>query len=166
MRRLFACLALALAAPLTLSACGFQPVYAARTGVAQKLSGTLVETGDGRSAYILGLALKDELDSWQSQPRYILRASGDLSRQRQSVSLADVTTRYEVRMTVDYALYDARSGERIETGRASGRAAFDVPLDPYAAIRAEQESEERAAREAAHQIVLELARSLSRPGES
>ncbi len=164
MRLLIACLALA--APPALSACGFKPVYAENTGVARQLSGMKVETGDGRPSYALGLALKDELGTWQGQPRYILRTSIDMSRQAQSITVADIATRYEMFMQVNYAVYDAASGERLETGEVSGRAAYDVPLDPYAAIRAEQESEERAARDAAHQIVMDLTRALSQPGES
>lgn len=149
---------LASLAALALSACGFQPLYAERTGVASGLSGIAVSTGEGRPAYSLNLALRDSLGNWDADPRYRLETRIDMQRRAQSVTIADIATRYEILMDVDYALFDARTGERLTRGNVIGDSAFDVPSDPYGAIRAEQDSEERAARDAASLITMELAR--------
>lgn len=156
---------LALAATLGLASCGFQPLYAERTGVASNLSGIAVSTGDGRPAYQLGVALRDSLGNWEGDPRYKLETRIDMRRQAQSVTIADIATRYQVLMDVDYALFDARTGKRLTRGDVTGEAAFDVPSDPYGAIRAEQDSEGRAARDAASMITMELARWFRENGE-
>ena len=142
---------------LGLSACGFQPVYAERTGVSASLSNIAVQTSEGRAGYQLGLALKDRLGSWSGDAEYTLKAVVDMSRIRQSVTVADIATRYEVEMDVDYVLIERETGETVKTGKASGEASFDVPADPYATVRAEQDSELRAARDAAQQITSDLA---------
>ena len=149
--------ALVLSALFGLSACGFQPLYAERTGLAETLSDIEVVTGDGRPAYQLGLALRDRLGGWSGNARYRLEANADMRRTAQSVTVADIATRYEVEMQVRYVLIDQRSGETIRRGSASGSAGFDVPRDPYAAIRAEQNSETRAAQQAAEAITNALA---------
>jgi len=151
---------LAALAALALAGCGFQPLYAERGGVASGLSGVAVSTGEGRPAYQLGLALRDSLGSWSGDPRYLLETRIDMRRQAQSVTIADIATRYEIEMRVEYALYDADTRVELTSGRVSGNSSYDVPADPYGAIRAEQDSEQRAAEDAARLITTELARWL------
>jgi LPS-assembly lipoprotein len=62
--------------------------------------------------------------------------------------------------TVNYALYDRASGTQLTGGTVLGQASYDVPAQPYAAIRAEQDAAERATQDAAERLTIALARYL------
>jgi LPS-assembly lipoprotein len=117
-----------------------------------------VETEDGRTNYMVGTALRDRLGTWGGDGAdYVLRTRSDLSRTGQALRLDQVATRILLVTNVSYGLYDNRSGRLLTQGAVTGVATYDVPAEPYAAIRAEQDSEQRAAQEAADRVTIELA---------
>lgn len=160
--RLFAALLLPVVA-LALAGCGFRPLYATSSGVAPILSAVEVEdTGEDRASYLVGVALRDQLGTWQGEdPAYVLQTRASVSRGRTALTVDQVARRIVLSLNVTYALYDRDSGARVTQGSASGIASFDVPAEPYAAIRAEQDATERAARDVAGKVTTSLARYLT-----
>jgi LPS-assembly lipoprotein len=63
-------------------------------------------------------------------------------------------------MVVNWRLADAKTGAEIRKGRAEAAVTYDSADQPYAAIAAQQDGEERAAAELARQIRLDLMRAL------
>ncbi len=151
--------ALLLLAAAPLAGCGFSPLYAEDGAIAQRLSGVRVETTEGREGYLVGQALRDRMGTWgDGRDRYLLRTRTDMSQTGTALTIDQVASRLLLTVTVAYGLYDLESGRLLTQGRAQGEATYDVPRQPYAAIRAEQDSVERAAQDAAVRINLALAR--------
>lgn len=147
---------------LALGGCGFQPLYATAGGVAPALSGIEVETGEGRPSYLIGVALRDQLGTWSGdEAQHVLQTSASISRISSVLTVDQVATRIVMYMNVSYALYDHDTGQMTTRGSVVGLANYDVPAEPYAAIRAEEEATERAARDAAEKIAISLARYFS-----
>ena len=167
MRRLFpTSIALALCA-LALAGCGFKPMYGAGTGVSTRLSGIEVRTDDGRDAYLVGVALRDRLGSWQGERAlYTLETRTSLTRTSTALTIDQVASRILLGVSISYGLYDRASGDMLAQGSVTGQATYDVPIQPYAAIRAEQDSTERAANDAADRLTLALARYFDSPPEA
>ncbi|MGQ2907587.1 MAG: LPS assembly lipoprotein LptE [Aliihoeflea sp.] len=81
-----------------------------------------------------------------------------IQRSREQEPTSAVST-----VTVQYSLRD-RDGRVVAEGRTSSRAAFDVSRQQFAARRAQQDAQDRAAREAAEAVRLSLIRDLNRTG--
>ena len=62
-----------------------------------------------------------------------------------------------------YRLTDARTGAVISAGRRSIQSSYDIPAQEYAALRAERDAENRAARELAELLRLVIAQELEKP---
>lgn len=162
MRRAFSCFALPALAALALAGCGFRPMLADSTGVAPQLSGVRVETSEGRAGYLVGVALRDRLGSWESgEARYVLRTRTAMTRFGTALTLDQVASRLMLQVVLAYGLYDLETGQLVMQGETEGQAGYDLPREPYAGIRAEQDATERAATDAANQAVLALARYFS-----
>ncbi len=149
--------ALAVAA-LSLSACGFSPLYAENTGVTTALRDIRVETGEGRVAYILRQSLLDDLGArgGQGSARYTLKTQDTLTRRGLGIRVDDVATRYEISIGVRYQLIDESTGDLMKSGAVSAVASFDTPDQPFAEIAAEESARERAATLAAKRLATEL----------
>ena len=98
-------------------------------------------------------------------PRYVL----DLRIKSSSANAADLQsgdaedpTAKTVTMTAIYTLRDASDGKAIARGRRAITSAFDVPDQNFAAVRAERDAENRAARELAEVLHLSVAQDLAR----
>lgn len=163
MRRAFALLAAAGA--LALAGCGFTPLYA-EPGVSPVLSRLAVATPDTRAGYLLREHLEDELASDRSQPA-LGRLSTEMEQRRTPLGrrIDDTATRYELALTVRYALTRPGQAEPL-TGQVSAVTSYAAADQPYAGVVAHQDAEDRAAAEAARLIRLDLSRhlaDLSRP---
>lgn len=67
-----------------------------------------------------------------------------------------------VTVTALYVLEDAATGARLAEGRRSTIAPFDVSRQQFAALRAERDAQNRAAREAAELVRLAVAQDLAK----
>ena len=143
---------------LALSACaGFTPLYG-RPGVEGGLSSIETIADEGRGGYLLREQLDDVLGHKPGAPgTYKLYFSVKEFRFARGVRLDNVANRYELRMTVDWRLLDAKSGAEATKGKTEVSVTYDSADQPYAAIAAQQDGQERAATEAARRIQLELA---------
>lgn len=62
-----------------------------------------------------------------------------------------------------YVLSDARTGDRISAGVRSVQASYDISRQAFAALRAERDAQNRAARELAELLRLVIAQELENP---
>lgn len=143
------------AAPL--AGCGFTPLYA-EPGVMPGLSSIQVVAPEGRVGYLLRESLDDALAHRPGAPTaWRLDLAMDQSREPLGLRIDDVARRYQVTLTVQYALVDTATGQVAHRGAATSFASYDLADQPYAAIAARQDVQQRAADEVARKIQMDLA---------
>lgn len=147
-------------AALTLSACGFTPLYGVQ-GLAPTLAAIEVVAPQGRSGFLLREKLDDAFGRGAAAPTYRLTMTLAENRYPRGVRVDNVANRYELVLVVNYTL-TAVNGGPVKTGRIQSSVTYDAADQPYASIAAEQDGQERAAAEAARQIQLDLAAWLAK----
>ena len=154
-----ALLALILATPLV-SACGFTPIYA-EPAVGSSLRRIAVSTQDDRLGYRLREQLEDAL-AWDrsSAPLYRLTTQVEQNRRSLGRRIDDTATRYELTVKAAWTLTPISGGTPL-TGTETVTTTYAAADQPYAAIAAQQDGEERAASELARLIRLDLMQALA-----
>ena len=154
-----ALLALILATPLV-SACGFTPIYA-EPAVGSSLRRIAVSTQDDRLGYRLREQLEDAL-AWDrsSAPLYRLTTQVEQNRRSLGRRIDDTATRYELTIKAAWTLTPSSGGTPL-TGTETVTTTYAAADQPYAAIAAQQDGEERAASELARLIRLDLMQALA-----
>jgi LPS-assembly lipoprotein len=147
-------------AALTLSGCGFTPLYGVQ-GLAPALAAIEVVAPPGRAGFLLREKLDDALGRGAAAPAYRLTMTLAENRYPRGVRVDNVANRYELVLVVDYTL-TAVGGGPVKTGHIQSSVTYDSADQPYASIAAEQDGQERAAGEAARQIQLDLASWLAK----
>lgn len=137
-----------LIALVTLSACGFQPLYGG-SGI-RELSGITVESGQTNLDYRLQGELESFFGTGDGPYRLVLETETD--ERRLGLSAQARARRYALEATCRYVLY--RNSEIVHQGIIREDAYFDAPNDPYALITARQAAEGR--------VALELSRLIAR----
>ena len=151
---------IALVSLVGLCGCGFAPMYG-DTGVSGALSRIAVTTQDDRLGYRVREQLEDALGRDGSQaPLWRLQTDLDQSRRSLGRRIDDTATRYELTVRGAWTLTPAGGGEPI-AGVESVTTTYAAADQPYAAIAAQQDGEERAAAELARLIRLDIMRALS-----
>ena len=152
-------LALILATPLV-SACGFTPIYA-EPAVGSSLRRIAVSTQDDRLGYRLREQLEDAL-AWDrsSAPLYRLTTQVEQNRRSLGRRIDDTATRYELTVKAAWTLAPASGGTPL-TGTETVTTTYAAADQPYAAIAAQQDGEERAAAELARLIRMDLMQALA-----
>jgi len=154
-----------MAAAAGLSACGFTPLYATG-GAAGGLSVIEIATPagdiqapDGRAAYLLREQLNDALARDQARPAVYRLTISSLSETRDPRGLGptNVASRYEMSLRVEYTLNEIAGGRELKTGAQTVLVSYPAVTPPYAGVVAQQDSQQRAAAEAARRIRLDLA---------
>jgi len=146
-------------AGLALAGCGFTPLYG-EAGVGSSLGRIAVTTQDDRLGYRLREQLEDALGRDASQaPLWRLEATAEQSRRPLGRRVDDTATRYELTVRGSWILTPAAGGTPL-TGTETVTTTYAAADQPYAAIAAQQDGEERAAAELARQIRLDLMRAL------
>jgi LPS-assembly lipoprotein len=157
-------LALTLAALLTLSACGLQPMYAGggSGAVAQGLAAVDVPPIEGRAGWLMRNALRDRLtQSGGSAPtRYRLDVLLDDKLEGLGLLTDDTVGRERRTLRARYQLVDLASGEILLDATAGSDAGIDVVSSEYATIAAEETALENLAKEVADRIISRLALTL------
>jgi len=143
-----------------LSACGFTPLYG-DAGAGSSLSRIAVSTQDDRLGYRVREQLEDALGRDGSQaPLWRLQTALDQSRQPLGRRIDDTATRYELTVRGAWTLTPANGGAAI-SGVETVTTTYAAADQPFAAIAAQQDGEERAAAELARLIRLDILRALS-----
>ncbi|MBO9501227.1 LPS assembly lipoprotein LptE [Brevundimonas sp. A19_0] len=155
-------LAVVAAALVALSACGFTPLYgeAAMAG----LSRVEVQTPDSRLGYRLRERMEDALLFDRSAaPAWRLAVALEPSRRPLGRRIDDTAARYELTLVGDWSLTPASGGEAL-TGQETVTVTYAAADQPYAAIAAQQDAEDRAAEALAQRIRLALVRAMGPTG--
>ncbi|QTN19955.1 hypothetical protein HZ989_02420 [Brevundimonas sp. AJA228-03] len=151
--------ALGVAAGL-LAGCGFTPLYG-DTGASASLSRITVTTQDDRLGYRLREQLEDALGRDRATaPLYRLETTVEQSRRPLGRRIDDTATRYQLTVRGTWALTPT-SGGTPRTGSQTVTTTYAAADQPYAAIAAQQDGEDRAAAELARMIRLDLMRALA-----
>ena len=146
------------AAVISLSGCGFTPLYAT-PGMTPALESIDVVIPHSRIGFMLHEQLDDELGHNAGEPvRYQLTCTTTERRYPRGVRVNNVANRYEMNFTVNYTLTKAGETKVLLHGVAPVVVEYDSADPPYAGVAAEQDGETRAANQAAIQIRLALSR--------
>lgn len=122
------------------------------------LSEIKVVVPDGRVPYLLREDLDDFLaHDKASPPVWRLEISVIQSRDPRGLSVTDVAERYELGLKVSYNLTDIATGKVVYASQVTTEVSYDSTVAPYAGIAARQDTQERAASDAARRIQIELA---------
>lgn len=147
---------------LGLAGCGFTPLYAT-PGVSPGLAAIEVSAPRGRVGYLLREALDDALAHDKSEAaRWRLDMEIISSRDPRGLRRDDVAERYEVGVTVHYVLTEIATGKAVHTGAVTTEVSYDAADQPYAGIAARQDTQQRAASDAARKIHLDLVAWMAR----
>lgn len=151
-----ATLAVALSA---LAGCGFTPLYAELP--ATGLSQVAVSTPDDRLGYRVREQLEDALGRTPGGAiSHRLEIALEPQRRPLGRRIDDTAVRYELVITADWTLTPAAGGAPL-TGREIVTTTYATADQPYAAIAAQQDGEERAAADLARRLRLSLMRALA-----
>jgi len=143
-------------AAMALAGCGFTPLYAT-PGVSPGLSSIEVSAPKGRVGYLLREELDDALARNKAvSPNWRLDLEITQTRDPRGLRRDDVAERYELGLQVRYALTELSSGRVAHTGVVTTHVSYDAADQPYAGIAARQDSQQRAAWDAARKIHLDL----------
>ncbi|MFA4938160.1 LPS assembly lipoprotein LptE [Brevundimonas sp.] len=148
---------------LAVSACGFTPMYA-EPAVGSSLRRIAVTTQDDRLGYRLREQLEDAL-AWDRSATPLYRLTTQVRQNRRSLGrrIDDTATRYELTVKATWTLTPAAAGGTPVSGTETVTTTYAAADQPYAAIAAQQDGEERAASELARLIRLDLMQALSNP---
>ncbi len=151
---------LTLTAGLGLSACGFTPMYG-EGGAGVSLTRIAVTTQDDRLGYRLREQLEDALAFNRSAtPLYRLSTQVQQSRRPLGRRIDDTATRYELTVRAAWTLTPTSGGTPL-SGTETVTTTYGSADQPYAAIAAQQDGEDRAAAELARLIRLDLLQALA-----
>jgi LPS-assembly lipoprotein len=154
------------AAAVALSGCGFAPLYG-QQGVASNLASVDVVAPDGRAGYLLREHLDDAFGrNLDAPPAFRMHLVVNESRYPRGVRIDNVATRYEYVMTASYVLNALPSGAVAKRGMVRAELTYDSADQPYSAIAAQQDAQDRAADEVARKIQLEIAAWLATGAKS
>jgi LPS-assembly lipoprotein len=150
--------AVALLGALALCACGFTPLYAT-PGVTPGLATIQVAVPHGRTAFLLGEALEDELGTNKAAPpAYRLNITVYERIFPRGLNPNGIAERYEMHVRVDYALVAVGDPAKVLThGLDPVEVTYAETGQPYAGISAQQDAQQRAANTAAQHIRVDLA---------
>jgi LPS-assembly lipoprotein len=145
---------------LGLAGCGFTPLYG-NAGTGSTLSRIAVSTQDDRLGYRVREQLEDALgrDGGQA-PLWRLQTTIEQSRRPLGRRIDDTATRYELTVRGSWILTPVSGGTPL-SGVETVTTTYSAADQPYAAIAAQQDGEERAAAELARLIRLDVMRGLS-----
>jgi len=155
-----------IAACVALSGCGFTPLYA-QSGVASNLAAVDVIAPEGRAGYLLREHLDDAFGrNLDAAPAYRMHLEVHEARYPRGVRIDNVATRYEYVMVASYVLNAVPSGAVAKRGSVRAELTYDSADQPYSAISAQQDAQDRAADEVARKIQLEVAAWLATGAKS
>ncbi|MBU1347199.1 MAG: hypothetical protein KKA16_09640 [Alphaproteobacteria bacterium] len=128
---------------------------------APALSRIAVAAQDDRLGYSLREELEDAL-GWNrsAAPLYGLETAVEQNRRPLGRRIDDTATRYELTLRAAWTLTPVNGGPPL-TGTEAVTTTYAAADQPYAAIAAQQDGEDRAAAELARLIRLDLMRALS-----
>ncbi len=161
-------LGLALAAALLLAACGFRPLYATG-GVAdasKELSQVEIGVIPDRSGQILRNYLIQGINSNGRPTDPVYRLNVDLRERQEDLGIdkTDNAQRTNLVITARFSLRTAADDQEVLNRRVGIIASYNIVLDEYATLSAQNAARDRALRQLGSDIRTQLALYFSRPG--
>ncbi len=153
-------LALMFMAAFTAS-CGFTPMHAP-SGVVGAFGNMSVELGpsirvdDKEAAFWVQQRLAERLGH-NSAAAQVLEITPSTQRGGIGVSGQDVATRYDLNMSLNYKLTDAKTGEVLDRGTINSVSTYTASNDPYALIAAEKATTKQLATDTADRLLTKVA---------
>jgi LPS-assembly lipoprotein len=147
---------------LPLAACGFTPLYAPGAP-ASRMAG-LVEVGviEGEPGFALRERLTQRLGP-PTAPAYRLEIDMELERAGVALTQQNITTRFNVTGSAEYALVPLAGGPPVASGVVRSITGFSAPesetASAFASLSAERDAERRVAVDLAERILQRLALS-------
>ncbi|MGK2741773.1 hypothetical protein ACSHT0_12845 [Tepidicaulis sp. LMO-SS28] len=159
-RRQIAPLAFLMIAALGLAGCGFQPLYADRTGgapVKAKLEAITIEAPGGEVGNGLKFNLEDLIgERGVASTRYSLRLSPQVRESNVAVRQDTEVTRRNVRLTTRFDLYDSEVGEVVLSGSSTSTGSYNRVDSEFANLMAYRNVEDRVIRDTAQDLYTRL----------
>ena len=142
---------------LTSACAGFTPLYGQSSAAHPSLARLSLAPVDGRAGFLFTQAMQDRGGISMGQSgAYVLQTTLEETRALVGVRIDQVATRARLTVRATYTVI-GRDGAVAYQGTAESTAAFDDPDQPYAALAAEQDAEERATRVLAEKVLNDLA---------
>ena len=145
---------------LTVSACGFQPLYGSKgsANIVANFSDIHIAPIKDRIGQLLSNELKHLLNPLRTpiNPKYHLVTKLTQSSRSLAVKKTALATRANLLITSSYRLVDTKSQQTLTSAKNSITVSYNIYSSQYATISAEKEATKRAAKELAHDIRLQI----------
>ena len=138
---------------LSLTACGFEPIYG-EDKPANKIIGEIdVEVSNGRNAFELRDRLIERLGALESDPKYLLKYRSSIKSKNLTISKDNDVTRYTLQGETNFDLVDLKSKKVIYTNTIVSNTAYSATVGTYPTAVAERDANVRLSRDMADKIV-------------
>jgi LPS-assembly lipoprotein len=154
-------LCLTVSTALSLSGCGFRPLYATEStpaGIAVYFEQIYVSDIGGRTGRVLRNQLMDAFTPGGTPKSAAYHLEIELNDGKEGLAIqenADIT-RYNYTLTAKFKLIDASNGQVMNTGVSRAIAGYNAVNEQFSTQIAQRDAEERAARELGEDIRLRL----------
>ena len=138
---------------LSLTACGFEPIYGVDKP-ANKIMGKIdVEVSNGRNAFELRDRLIERVGVLESDPTYLLKYRSSIQSKNLTISKDNDVTRYTLQGETNFDLVDLTSKKVIYTNTIVSNTAYSATAGTYPTAVAERDANVRLSRDMADKIV-------------
>ena len=138
---------------LSLTACGFEPIYGVDKP-ANKIMGEIdVEVSNGRNSFELRDRLIERLGVLKSDPAYLLTYTSSIKSKNLTISADNDVTRYTLQGETNFDLIDVESKKVIYTNTIVSYTAYSATAGTYPTAVAERDANVRLSRDMADKIV-------------
>ena len=144
-------------AALTLSACGFAPLYA-QQGVTSGLKQIGFEVPDTRTGYFLEQDLRNGFGGDESTPKaYLLTVTMKERHFSIGYKVDDTSTKSEITSVVGYTLTDTNTGKSLCKNTFTETVTYDTTTSPFTGVVSQEDAQERIAVSISQKIQTDLA---------
>ena len=138
---------------LSLTACGFEPIYGVDKP-ANKIMGEIdVEVSNGRNSFELRDRLIERLGVLKNDPTYLLKYTFSIKSKNLTISKDNDVTRYTLQGETNFDLVDLTSKKVIYTNTIVSNTAYSATAGTYPTAIAERDANVRLSRDMADKIV-------------
>jgi len=153
---------LALVCGLTLSGCGFRPLYGedeAGTSTFDSLETIQIAALPDRTGQQLHNLLRDRINprGQPNRPVYVLRISLTEKTEKLAIAQDETATRANLRLSANFTLTKVKSSEVVMSGSSRSANSYNIVDSQYATYVSENDARDRALRELSEDIRLRLA---------
>jgi LPS-assembly lipoprotein len=163
---------LAVAALVSLAACGFQPLYGSvapgQTRTKDHLATVRIAPLPDRVGQQLHNLLRDRINpkGQPANPNYTLQIEVMESLRELGIRKDETATRASLTVFADFVLIDTRTSERVFNGRSRSFNSYNILESQFATLYSENDARDRALREISNDIRNRLAVYFARIADS